>query len=204
MATAGLMHDREAGAVARLHAESITQGFLTRLGTRFLRRLYLGIAHDDESCVFVAREANGVVGFCAYSRDVGAMYRRVLRASLLRLGSASLPFSLNPWLLKEIFETLRYPAKQRAQSLPAAEILSIAVSDQARGAGIGRLLLNEALRRARADGESAVKVLAGVELDDANRFYERCGFDRAAELIQHGKVLNVYVRDLSDRGDLGA
>ncbi len=196
MATIGLMQDREAGAAARLHAESITAGFLTRLGTRFLRRLYLGIAHDAESCVFVAREANDVVGFCAYSRNVGAMYKRVLRASLFRLGSASLPSSLNPWLLKEIFETLRYPAKQRARSLPAAEILSIAVSRQARGTGTGRLLLNAALQRARTDGESAIKVLAGAELEDANRFYQRCGFHRAAELIQHGKILNVYMRDL--------
>ena len=55
------------------------------------------------------------------------MYRRVLKSRFWRLGFASLPRSLNPRLIKEVCETLRYPAKQAAQSLPPAEILSVGV-----------------------------------------------------------------------------
>ncbi|MBU0618534.1 MAG: GNAT family N-acetyltransferase [Planctomycetes bacterium] len=190
------MRNADARRVAQLHAESITEGFLSRLGRRFLAALYRGIAGDEASAVFVADEDARVLGFCACVRDVSAMYRRVLRARFWRLGFASLPRSLNPWVLKEISDTLRYPAKQAAQALPSAEILSIAVDSAVQGKGIGRALLDAALRWARQDGERQIKVLAGAKLDQANRFYQSGGFRKAAELEQHGEVLNVYVRDL--------
>jgi len=197
MITIRPMTSPDAHRVAYLHAASITEGFLTRLGHRFLAALYRGVAADAQSVVFVADEQGRVLGFCAYARDVGAMYKRVLGARFWRLGFASLPYSLNPWLLKEIRDTLRYPAKQSAQALPPAEILSIAVDDEARGKGVGRLLLDAALDRARADGEDRIKVLAGAKLKGANRFYPACGFQHAAEITQHGEVLNVYVRELT-------
>jgi hypothetical protein len=49
-------------------------------------------------------------------------------------------------------------------------------------------------RQARADGQVPLKVLAGARLEAANRFYPACGFTKTAELIQHGEILNVYVR----------
>jgi len=191
------MQDEDAAAVARIHAQSITEGFLIRLGRRFLRQLYLGIAHDEGSQVLVAIEGPAVAGFCAYSCDVAAMYRRVLRARTFRLALASLPRSLNPLVIKEVFDTLRYPAKQSAKRLPAAEILSVAVAADARGTGVGKRLLHEVVGLARREGQPAIKVLAGAKLEAANRFYRACGFDLATEIIQHGEALNVYVKRLA-------
>lgn len=193
------MEPADAAAVARLHAETITTGFLSNFGGRFLRQLYLGIASDEGSRVFVVGEPGTVLGFLAYSRDVSAMYRRVLRRRFFQLAFASLPRSLNPLLIKESFDTLRYPAKQTAQKLPPAEILSTGVSAAARGTGIGRLLVEAAVEQARADGQRQLKVLAGAGLEGANRFYSACGFEKTAELIQHGDTLNVYVKSLADQ-----
>jgi GNAT superfamily N-acetyltransferase len=198
------MTTRDARTVADLHFECINKGFLIRLGRRFLRQLYLGIAADAESRIWVAEadvdggRSTSVVGFCAYSRNVAGLYKRVIKSRFLRLGLASLPYSLNPWIVKEVFDTLRYPAKQRAKSLPPAEILSIAVSDRVRGGGVGRKLLNAALGQARRDGVDAIKVLAGAKLEGANRFYLACGFTTADEIIQHGETLNVYVLHIDD------
>jgi len=191
------MHDEDAAAVARLHAQSITQGFLSKLGERFLRQLYLGIARDEGSGVVVALRGQDVAGFCAYSRDVSSMYRRVLRARTFRLGLASLPRSLNPLLIKEVFDTLRYPSKQSAKRLPPAEILSIAVAASERGTGVGNKLLEEAVEWVRQEGQSAIKVVAGARLEGANRFYIACGFEKVAEIVQHGEILNVYVKLLA-------
>lgn len=194
----------DAHAVARIHAAAITTGFLARLGRRFLACLYRGIAQDTGSHVWVAQGDTDIIGFCAYSVDVGAMYKRVLRRSLLPLAWASLPRSLNPFVLKEILDTCRYPAKQEAQELPAAEILSIAVDQSCRATGTGRRLLEEAIKQAATDGVPEIKVLAGADLAAANRFYLACGFEKRAEIIQHGHPLNVYVRNAqpSDaRGD---
>lgn len=199
MLTVRLMQNLDARRVAQLHAESIAQGFLVRLGRRFLEELYRGIAEDAGSSVFVAVDEGRVLGFCAYSRDVSAMYRRVLRSRFFRLGLASLPYSLNPLVLKEVTETLRYSGKQRARALPPAEILSIGVDAIARGKGVGRALIDVALERLRADGERQIKVLAGVGLDAANAFYRAYGFRPAGELVQHGGVLNVYVCDMGSQ-----
>jgi len=188
----------DASAVARLHAETITQGFLAKLGRRFLRQLYLGLAADEGSRVWVVAQGEGVLGFLAYSQDVSAMYRRVWRARFWRLGLASLPRSLNPLLIREVFDTLRYPAKQTAQELPPAEILSVGVSRAARGRGVGRQLVEAALRQAREDGQGQLKVLAGAGLEEANRFYPACRFEKVAEIIQHGEPLNVYVRSVAE------
>lgn len=190
------MQDDDAAAVARIHAESITEGFLTRLGQRFLRQLYLGIARDEGSQILVAGARHEVVGFCAYSRDVSAMYRRILRLRIFRLAWASLPRSLNPWVIKQVLDTLRYPGKQSAKALPPAEILSIAVGAKARGTGVGKKLLHRVLEVARRDGQREVKVLAGAKLEGANRFYRACGFNLAAEIVQHGEVLRVYVKPI--------
>lgn len=200
MPTIRRMTPADAADVARLHAESITEGFLSRLGPRFLRQLYIGVNQAEGSCVFVAEHGGRVLGFCAYARNVSAMYKRVLRQRFFRLGLASLPYSLHPRLFIEAFDTLRYPSKQAVGDLPKAEILSISVDAAARGTGTGRALLDAVLARAREDGEPRIKVLAGAALEGANRFYLACGFTKVAELIQHGEPLNVYVLDLHGEG----
>jgi ribosomal protein S18 acetylase RimI-like enzyme len=198
MTTIRLMLDSDAPAVALLHSTTINQGFLSKLGHRFLRELYRGIAADAESCVWVAVADDQVVGFCAYSRDVSAMYRRILRARGARLFWAALPRCLIPQVGREIAETLRYPSKQKARHLPPAEILSIGISPLLQGGGVGKLLVREVLQAARRDGLPHVKVLAGAKLEQANRFYQRCGFRQADEIVQHGETLNVYVHHLGD------
>ncbi len=190
------MQAGDATAIARLHAATITQGFLTRLGPRFLRQVYLGVAADPTSRVWVAAGGSEVLGFLAYAVDVGAMYRRILRSRMLRLGWASLPYTLNPWVVREVLDTLRYPHKQTDAQLPPAEILSVGVSPAARGGGVGRRLIEAAVEQARRDGQAQLKVLAGARLHEANRFYPACGFRLLTQLMQHGEPLNVYVMDL--------
>jgi ribosomal protein S18 acetylase RimI-like enzyme len=194
--TIGSMQPADGRAVARLHAATITEGFLLKLGLRFLAELYRGIAADPESIVLVARQTDQVVGFCAFSANVGGLYKRVLRRRLFRLGWAALPRALNPRVLREVADTLRYPAKSSVRELPPAEILSIGVDAGCQGGGVGRTLLDHALAHARRVGCDHVKVLAGAKLAGANAFYTRYGFHVAGQVVQHGEPLNAYVLEL--------
>lgn len=182
-----------AGTVADLHIRGLPESFLIRLGRRFLAALYRGLARDPECAIFVARQNDRVVGFCACTTSVKGVFRRVIRRNWLSLGFASLPASLRPGVLREIREVLRYSGKQAAAGLPPAEILSIAVDEAARGAGVGRLLLRKAFEQAHLAGLHEIKVLAGARLPGANQFYQRCGLELRTEIIQHGAPLNVYV-----------
>lgn len=197
MATIREMETRDATAVADLHFRCINKGFLVTLGRRFLRQLYLGIAADPECRIWVAELNGQIQGFCAYAKDVAGLYKRVLKARFLRLGFASLPYSLNPWTVKEALDSLRYPAKQGAKKLPPAEILSIAVDASTRGSGVGKKLLEKAVERAALDGQAEIKLMAGAILEAANKFYPACGFTLIDTITQHGETMNVYVRKTS-------
>lgn len=201
MADIRAMTNADAAAVADLHDRCINKGFLVKLGKRFLRQLYLGIAADAECHIWVADQDGAIQGFCAYSRNVAGLYKRILRARFLRLGFATLPYSLNPWVAKEAMDSLRYPAKQGAKKLPPAEILSIAIDPTTRGGGIGRKLLEKAVHQAAIDGQAEIKVLAGAILEGANKFYPACGFHLADTIEQHGEPLNVYVKKTSELTD---
>ena len=57
-----------------------------------------------------------------------------------------------------------------------AEVESVHVHPDHRGAGIGAALLHEAMERARALGCYRVQLTSNTARPDAHRFYERLGF----------------------------
>ena len=105
---------------------------------------------------------------------------------------ALLRFALRPSAIKQIFQTLRYPSQVGAE-LPPAEVLSIAVSEGARGKGIGRALVAAALAQLSARGIQQAKVAVSADNAVANRFYRRCGFELVLRRDHHGLPMNVYV-----------
>jgi len=183
----------DARSVARLHALTIRDGFLPQLGIRFLASLYRSIAVDHAARVWTARRASEVIGFCAYTSSVSGLYRRILRKRWLPILTASLPYALIPRNIMQMLDTVRYPSKASSPDLPDAEVLSIGVHPSAQGTGAGRRLIARVLQQAARDGVPEIKVLAGASLEGANRFYQRCGFEKRAEIIQHDNTLNVYV-----------
>ncbi|MBK8916211.1 MAG: GNAT family N-acetyltransferase [Phycisphaerales bacterium] len=182
----------DASEVARLHALTISRGFLSRLGPRFLRELYIGIEEDPESAVWVAERDGGVCGYLAYTANVSGLYRRVLRARSWRLFLGMIPRVLRPSMLRNVLETLCYPRTQEAMHLPRAELLAIGIDPQRQGGGAGRRLVGVMLERAAADGVDCVKVVVGGELDGANAFYQRLGFSRLTEFEHHGRLSIIY------------
>jgi GNAT superfamily N-acetyltransferase len=57
-----------------------------------------------------------------------------------------------------------------------AFIEGVRVSSEHRGAGIGKLLIEDAIRRARAASCSLVQLTTDATRKDAHRFYDRLGF----------------------------
>lgn len=61
------------------------------------------------------------------------------------------------------------------------ELRLLAVAPMARGAGVGRALVDECVRRARASGATELGLHTSESLRAAVRMYERMGFERAPE-----------------------
>ncbi len=179
-------------AMASLHEARITEGFLTSLGAGFLRRLYLRVVRSSDTAPYVAvRDDGEVVGFAAACCDVGALYRRFLLRDAVGATLAAAPKLLGAW--RRVLETLRYPAHD--DDLPAAEILAVAVVDEAGGRGVGRALVDAVVRDLTRRGVRAMKVVAGADNDAARALYLGSGFRAARSIEVHDGVTSVvYVR----------
>ncbi|WP_369666733.1 GNAT family N-acetyltransferase [Thioalkalicoccus limnaeus] len=189
-------------AVARLHAENIDQGFLPILGQDFLALLYQAIDESPDSALILAEEEGQVCGFIAGALDLKPVYRGLLRrwpALFLSLA----PSLLIPTRLWRIIEIVRYSRKagkgEAVESLPAAELLSVAVAPSCRGRGHAEALYIELARFFIERDQEAFKIVVGSELEHAHRFYRRMGAEPRAEIAVHGGTPSTaYVQQCAD------
>ncbi|MBD3243923.1 MAG: GNAT family N-acetyltransferase [Chitinivibrionales bacterium] len=216
------MRPNHARAIAGLHARCIATGFLSTLGEPFLARLYQAIANDPQSIVLVSVSPDDtagrtialgnppIAGFVAATRDTRAMYRRILRRHWFTFALLLLPRAFSPRVVKHILETMtyaRHPGHKAPQASKSkqAELLSIAVDPNARGAGIGRALVQEledwlSRRSENVDGmtrEEPVapyRVVTSAQDPVSNAFYDSCGFALVDTFRHHGNPMNVYHR----------
>ena len=70
---------------------------------------------------------------------------------------------------------------------PVAWITTLVVGAEARGTGVGRLLVRGAEDWARGVGATRMSVTSGTQRDDAHAFYRRIGYDQTG--VRFGKRL---------------
>ena len=200
----------DAPAVALLHQQGITAGFLSGLGPRFLSALYCTIANSRWSTVFTAvPEGTGKpVGFIAASIDTGRMYQDVLLRRGLRFAWLLAPQIIRPVAVKNMLETVLYPvfhakdAERKADVLSQAssaggvraELLAIAVDREWQGRGIGRLLVNEMEGYFRESGVERYKVVTSAQDETANAFYRALGFCLEKTFVHHRREMCQYIK----------
>ncbi len=177
--------------VAELHADRIADGFLSSLGVPFLRRLYRRVLAGPDSFVLVATGADAVVvGFVAGVGDLARLYRRFLVRDGVAAGVRAAPRLVRA--LRRVVETLRYPTA--TTDLPEAEILAVAVAEEAGGRGIGRVLVDAAVAEFHERGIRAARVVTTTDNTRALAMYRACGFATVARFEVHaGRVSEVLV-----------
>ncbi len=190
--------------VARLHMEGINQGFLPQLGLQFMTLLYEAIDRCPDSVLLVEVDGEKVLGFVAGAASMKPIYRQLLR-SFFPLLLALLPSLFRPARLRRIFEIMRYGSHQAAPekpTLPAFELLSIAVAREARGTGCADRLYTRLAEFCHSHGIMAFKIIVGDSLTPAHRFYQRMGARSACRMEVHaGHGSEVYVYQIPNRTD---
>ncbi|MFQ5947502.1 MAG: GNAT family N-acetyltransferase, partial [Acidimicrobiia bacterium] len=168
--------------LARLHASSISTGFLSHLGVRFLDRLYRALLGWHGSVVLVADDGSGPIGFVAGVTDIAHFYRHFGRRYGLGAGTAALPRLLRPSNLVRAWETWRYDGGDI--DVPA-ELVSMAVAPGARGRGLGIRLGSEFLEAMLGRGSQEVKVVVGAPNARALGAYRKMGFVESGTIEVH-------------------
>lgn len=193
---------------AELHAGELQQGFLARLGPRFLQRYLATFLVVPGGVALVVDDEHGdLVGFLVGSTRDGHHRAALQRHGRVLVLSGMFALVTRPTVLVELLRTragsyaraLLAPTKVPAAGPPSAPrvrtaaLLNVAVSPRARGRGAGAALVRELEAAARADGcTRAVLVSFGDK-----PFYERLGWTRvSARRNPRGPDVVAYRRDL--------
>jgi ribosomal protein S18 acetylase RimI-like enzyme len=178
-------HARDASTVAALHTERIGAGFLVTLGPRFLERLYRRVVASHHGVLLVADSGDELLGFVAAATNTQRLYGEFLRRDAVPAGLAAAPAIVRR--PRQVWETLRY-GNAGGDTLPAAEILSIAVTADAAGRGIGGALLAAAQDELTRLGATEARVVTAVGNIAALAMYEQAGFRRRSRTEVHAGV----------------
>ncbi len=182
--------------IARLHAKSIDQGFLSTLGEDFLAILYESIDTVSGPVLLTEIKNGRVIGFISGACSLAPIYKRML-LKWPRLVVALLPVLLHPKKLIKVFELLWHTfSKDTDQnSLPKFELLSIAVENAERRGGVAYRLYQRLIKCANDQKLDAFKIVVGYELKAAHEFYLRMGAIPTSELRIHaGRKSVVYIQ----------
>lgn len=189
---------------ARLHIESITTGFLPVLGAHFLSALYQAIGKCPYSRIFVVEENSKVTGFIAGTVSIKKMYKWILIRNAFRFCLLIVPVIVRPNVVFKILETLFYAlskpdknAHSKRTMESSAELLSVAVSSECRGKGVGSHLIEVFEDYLRAEKIHCYKVVTYSLDKQSNVYYLKNGFTLNGTFKHHGNIMNEYTKELS-------
>jgi glycosyltransferase involved in cell wall biosynthesis/ribosomal protein S18 acetylase RimI-like enzyme len=174
--------ESDVAALARLHSDGISTGFLPTLGPRFMRRLYRALVDYEEAVVLVADDGSGPVGFVAGVLDTGRFYRHFVRHHGIQAILSALPRLLRPSVVRRAWESLRY---EGGDADSRAELLATAIRPQGRGRGLGTKLGSEFLEQLKSRGATRVRVVVSAGNAQAIAAYRKMGFEDAGVIEVH-------------------
>ncbi len=183
-------HSRD---VAKLHINGISTGFISSLGIDFVTVLYEAIAESKYSFGLVAQENGKLLGFVAFTTDLNSLYKSLMFKKGLRFAFLLAAKMVSLQRIRKVFETIFYPGRVEKMDLPKAELLSIAISDEARGRGLATQLTQCGFAECAKRGITKVKVLVAASNEPANKLYIKCGFKLAGQINNHGVISNIYI-----------
>lgn len=172
--------DGDAASAAALHAEQISEGFLTFLGPRFLRRLYRRVLRVPGSFLLVVEAQGRTLGFLAGSTDVAALYRAFMLRDGVPAAFACGGRIIRSW--SRVLETLRHGSGGGGAG---AELLAVAVDPAVRGRGAGMRLVEGFLTEIGRRGRDVAHVVVSADNDTAVALYRRAGFHTAERFELH-------------------
>jgi len=186
-------------SVVDVHLASFTFFFLSSLGAGFLRELYKSILMDETHIAFVCTNEREVLGFVAGSTHPVGFYGRALKQNWLGFVIASiLPIIKNPMMAIRLWRRLIAKRGTRFDCRDAL-LMSVAVTPNRQGNGIGRQLVSKFLEEAGSRGCVSVTLTTdALENDSVNRFYRSMKFQLSNEFTtSEGRRMNEYVYALN-------
>jgi len=180
--------------LAKMHKECLNRSFLGTLGEGFLAVLYRALVEYEDGMLIIAEDDDRTVGFISGAVDTGRFYNYFLKRNLFSTTFLLVPKLFKIDVIRKVLETLRYSRVVPTISLPKAELLSVAVTGDYQGKGVGGMLFNGLTTEFIKKDVKRFKVAVSTQLSRAQKFYEKMGGKFHSEVEVHkGESSKVYV-----------
>lgn len=187
----GLNHIPE---IAKIHSQELKSDFLPSLGEEFLRLLYEGVISKKTAFGYIAHEKGRIVGFIIGTNNMDKFFRSAISANFIKIiYLLILKILANPFLLKNIVETLFYTGKEVG---PKAELVVIAVLKKWQGKGIGKRLVKSLENYFEKKNVKKYKLTVYADKTAIN-FYKKLKYLKLSEFNLYGKGWYIYEKKIS-------
>lgn len=185
---------KDAIDLAEIYYSTYPEATSSMLGLKACENYFKSVLVHNSYNVIVAHYENDVKGYAILHLD---MLHFMGKSWILKSWGSVFTFILkNPlYIIKRGVATLNHIRKNKRKKFVRTEsttptqqnfattayLHDIAVSNTARGLGVGKRLLSECIDRAKKAGLSTLRLTVHLENEPAIRLYERLGFTKASE-----------------------
>lgn len=181
------LEQQNIGHVAEIHRKYLNDGLLANLGYNFLKEFYKLLLMEKSSFTFVATEKNKITGFITAASDLNRIKKNALR-NLWHL--VLMQVLKNPSLIAKVLGLPFYPGFKKDAQIP--EILSLAVTPENRGKGIGKALLARCKEEFKRRGFKSFLLSVRSSMREANAFYQKIGLVKVKTATFLGEEVVFY------------
>lgn len=179
---------------ARLHRVAFPGFFLSQLGEGFLREFYAAFLGPGSVTVVARDDSGALLGVVVGHVAPDGFFRRLLVRRWYAFAFQSLRLVVRqPRVVPRLFRALTYRGQVPDQ--PRGALLSsICTSEEARGTGVGRELIDRWTRElAASGGTDAFLTTDATDNDAVNAFYVSAGWRPAGSFTTpEGRSMNTY------------
>lgn len=189
-----VLNQRELDDVVRIHMETFTGFFLTFLGKGFLKQMYKGFITHKNSGLIVAKSEKGIVGVLAYSEDLSAFYKYLIKTRLIPFAWYSLGAAIRrPSALIRLIRAFLKPGETKRME-KYVELSSIGVAPEAKGQHVGSKMIDKLKEAFDSEKFAYINLETdAVDNEGANIFYVKNGFVLTREFeTPEGRKMNEY------------
>jgi ribosomal protein S18 acetylase RimI-like enzyme len=169
----------DSNQIAEIHIKSFPNFFLTTLGYSFLKTYYRSCAKSKEAISICAinQDDKNLLGFAVGCFNSAGFNKRLILSNLLEYSyRALLLLFTKPIALIRLYKNLS-KNNDKGDKGNYAELLSIGVSPDQNGFGIGQQLLTKFENQVREKGINKVTLTTDADSNDSVlRFYKKSGY----------------------------
>lgn len=184
--------------IVEIHLNAFKGFFLTNLGKNVLQVFYAALIEDKSTIAWGVKNEKYLVGFFVATTLPNGLYARIFKKHFF---SFFIPLTLSFFKNLTLFKRMIISIKSSKFILPPSDysssLLSICVSPQFAGKGVGKILLAKLEEELMLQKKKGYYLTTDTENNDAtNNFYLINQFDLFNVYYQGKRKMNIYIKKI--------